>query len=230
MQKILIIEDELSIAELERDYLEVNGFSSDIATTGEEGLQMAESNTYHLILLDLMLPGIDGFELCEQLRKTFDIPILMITARKEDIDKIRGFDRGADDYIVKPFNPNELVARVKAHLNRYERLVSRNSESNTIYVEGLFIDRDSRRVFVNDEEKTFTAKEFDLLVFLATNPNRVFSKDHLFERIWGIDSMGDLTTVTVHIRKIREKIEPSPSSPKYIETIWGVGYRFLKSN
>ncbi|HLS07899.1 response regulator transcription factor [Lentibacillus sp.] len=230
MQKILIIEDELSIAELERDYLEVNGFSSDIATTGEEGLQMAESNAYNLILLDLMLPGIDGFELCEKLRKTFDIPILMITARKEDIDKIRGFDRGADDYIVKPFNPNELVARVKAHLNRYERLVSRNSESNTIYVEGLFIDRDSRRVFVNDEEKTFTAKEFDLLVFLATNPNRVFSKDHLFERIWGIDSMGDLTTVTVHIRKIREKIEPSPSSPKYIETIWGVGYRFLKSN
>ncbi|ALX49182.1 response regulator transcription factor [Lentibacillus amyloliquefaciens] len=230
MQKILIIEDELSIAELERDYLEVNGFSSDIATTGEEGLQMAESNTYHLILLDLMLPGVDGFELCEQLRKTFDIPILMITARKEDIDKIRGFDRGADDYIVKPFNPNELVARVKAHLNRYERLVTRNSESNTIHVEGLFIDRDSRRVFVNDVEKTFTVKEFDLLVFLATNPNKVFSKNHLFERIWGIDSMGDLTTVTVHIRKIREKIEPIPSNPKYIETIWGVGYRFIKSN
>ncbi|SDZ38200.1 DNA-binding response regulator, OmpR family, contains REC and winged-helix (wHTH) domain [Evansella caseinilytica] len=230
MKKILIIEDEDSIAELERDYLEVNGFSSDIAKTGEDGLRMAKSTVYNLILLDLMLPGMDGFELCKQLRKTLDIPILMITARKEDIDKIRGFDRGADDYIVKPFNPNELVARVKAHLSRYERLVNRNSESNDIQVEGLFIDRNSRRVFLHGEEKMFTAKEFDLVVFLATNPNRVFSKAHLFERIWGIDSIGDLTTVTVHIRKIREKIEQDPSNPKFIETIWGVGYRFIKED
>ncbi|GIO28809.1 response regulator transcription factor [Ornithinibacillus bavariensis] len=228
MQRILIIEDELSIAELERDYLEVNGFASDIATTGEEGLKKAETNFYNLILLDLMLPGIDGFELCKQLRKTMDIPILMITARKEDIDKIRGFDRGADDYIVKPFNPNELVARVKAHLSRYERLVNRHMEPSDIHIRELSINQNARQVFLNGEERTFTAKEFDLLVFLATNPNRVFSKEHLFERIWGFDSMGDLTTVTVHIRKIREKIEPDPAKPKFIETVWGVGYRFVK--
>ncbi len=228
MKKILIIEDELSIAQLEKDYLEFSGFSSDIATTGEEGLKMATSNVYHLILLDLMLPGIDGFELCQQLRKTLDIPILMITARKEDIDKIRGFDRGADDYIEKPFNPNELVARVKAHLARYNRLVNRHHEPQDIQVRELLIVQDSRRVFVNDIEKTLTAKEFYLLVFLAKNPNRVFSKEHLFERIWGLDSMGDLTTITVHIRKLREKIEENPSNPKFIETVWGVGYRFIK--
>lgn len=228
MQRILIIEDELSIAELERDYLEVNGFVSDIAITGEEGLEKAKTNKYDLILLDLMLPGMDGFELCKQLRKTLDIPILMITARKEDIDIIRGFDRGADDYIEKPFNPNELVARVKAHLARYERLVNRNEATNNIEVKELLIDQHSRRVYVSGVEKIFTAKEFDLLVFLATNPNRVFSKEHLFERIWGFDSMGDLATVTVHIRKIREKIEADPSKAKYIETIWGVGYRFIQ--
>ncbi|WP_062107363.1 response regulator transcription factor [Bacillus niameyensis] len=227
MKTILIIEDEVSIAELERDYLEVNGLASDIALTSQEGLQKAKTKRYDLILLDLMLPGIDGFELCKQLRETLDIPILMVTARKEDIDKIRGFDRGADDYIVKPFNPSELVARVKAHLARYERLVSRYKDPDEIRIKELMIERDSRRVLVNGEEKILTAKEFDLLFFLATNPNRVFSKDDLFERIWGLDSMGDLTTVTVHIRKIREKIEKNPSGPKYIETIWGVGYRFI---
>ncbi|WP_404450995.1 response regulator transcription factor [Virgibacillus necropolis] len=228
MKKVLIIEDEQSIAELERDYLEVNGFSSDIAMTGDEGLAKALSKSYDLILLDLMLPGLDGFELCQKIRKTVDIPILMVTARKEDIDKIRGFDRGADDYIVKPFNPNELVARVKAHIARYNRLVNRENTQNDLQIKDIYIERNSRRVLVNEEEKIFTAKEFDLLVFLATNPNRVFSKDHLFERIWGIDSMGDLTTVTVHIRKIREKIEVDPSNPEYLETIWGVGYRFKK--
>lgn len=228
MQKILIIEDERNIAELERDYLEVNGFESDIATTGEEGLKLAKKTTYNLILLDLMLPGVDGFELCKELRKILDIPILMVTARKEDIDKIRGFDRGADDYIVKPFNPNELVARVKAHITRYNRLVNREHQQSDIQIRGLAIHRNSRRVFVNDEEKLFTVKEFDLLQFLATNPNIVFSKEHLFERIWGYDSIGDTTTVTVHIRKIREKIEVDPSNPQYIETIWGVGYRFKK--
>lgn len=228
MKKILIIEDEVSIAELERDYFEVNGYTSDIALTGEEGLRKAKETVYDLILLDLMLPGVDGFELCVQLREKYDIPILLVTARKEDIDKIRGFDRGADDYIVKPFNPNELVARVKAHLSRYDRLVHRDSESDDIQIDGLHIDRNSRRVSIEGEEKICTAKEFDLLVFLATHPNRVFSKEHLFERIWGIDSMGDITTVTVHIRKIREKIEQNSSKPKFIETIWGVGYRFKK--
>ncbi|MGD6846900.1 response regulator transcription factor [Rossellomorea aquimaris] len=228
MQKILIIEDEADIAELERDYLEVNGFDSDIASTGEEGLNLARTHSYSLILLDLMLPGIDGFQLCKKLREFLDIPILMVTARKEDIDKIRGFDRGADDYIVKPFTPNELVARVKAHIARYNRLINREEKKKEIEIKNLMVDLDSRRVFVDEDEKTFTAKEFDLLVFLATHPNRVFSKEHLFERIWGYDSLGDITTVTVHIRKIREKIEQDPSTPEFIETIWGVGYRFKK--
>lgn len=228
MQTILIIEDEQSIAELMRDYLEVNGFESDIAATGDEGLEKALSNPYDLILLDLMLPGMDGLELCKAIRAELDIPILMVTARKEDIDKIRGFDRGADDYIEKPFNPNELVARVKAHISRFNRLVNRGSIASSLQIKGLEIDRPSRRVTVNGDEKMLTAKEFDLLLFLASNPNQVFSKEHLFERIWGLDSLGDLTTVTVHIRKLREKIEESPSDPKFIETIWGVGYRFKK--
>lgn len=228
MPKVLIIEDEQNIAELERDYLEVNGIDSDIATTGEEGMKLATENDYNLILLDLMLPGIDGFELCKRLRQTLDIPILMVTARKEDIDKIRGFDRGADDYIVKPFNPNELVARVKAHISRYERLTKKNQNQNEIQVRNLRIDPDSRSVYIQEKEKIFTAKEFDLLFFLASNPNIVFTKEQLFERIWGYDSLGDISTVTVHIRKIREKIEDEPSNPEYIETIWGVGYRFNK--
>lgn len=228
MPRVLIIEDELDIAELERDYLEVNGIESDIALTGEEGLKLATENDYDLILLDLMLPGIDGFDLCKRLRETLDIPILMVTARKEDIDKIRGFDRGADDYIVKPFNPNELVARVKAHISRYERLTKKNLNQNEIYIKNLRIDSHSRRVYIDEKEKIFTAKEFDLLFFLASNPNIVFTKEQLFERIWGYDSLGDITTVTVHIRKIREKIEKDPSNPEYIETIWGVGYRFRK--
>lgn len=228
MQKVLIIEDEMNIAELEKDYLEVNGFESDIATTGEEGLQLAKTNSYQLILLDLMLPGIDGFTIAKELRKTLEIPILMVTARKEDIDKIRGFDRGADDYIVKPFNPNELVARVKAHIARYNRLTNQGQKENSIEINDLVIHSESRQVLVHDEEKIFTAKEFDLLYFLATNRNIVFSKEQLFERIWGYDALGDNSTVTVHIRKIREKIEKDPANPQLIETIWGVGYRFKK--
>ncbi|GIN58535.1 DNA-binding response regulator [Lederbergia ruris] len=198
------------------------------ATTGEKGLELARNHTYDLILLDLMLPGIDGFELCKMLRQTLDIPILMVTARKEDIDKIRGFDRGADDYIVKPFNPSELVARVKAHLSRYDRLINREAKQHHIQIKGLTIQSDSRQVFLHGEERMLTAKEFDLLQFLATNPNIVFTKEQLMERIWGYDAVGDLTTVTVHVRKIREKIEEDPSNPQLIETIWGVGYRFKK--
>ncbi|MBM7554230.1 response regulator transcription factor [Thalassobacillus pellis] len=228
MAKILIIEDERSIAELERDYLEVNGYTSDIATNGNTGMELARKNKYDLILLDLMLPGTDGYELCRKLRKLLDIPILMVTAKKEDIDKIKGFERGADDYIVKPFNPGELVARVKAHLARYERLVNRQSEPEDIRINGLHIDLISRRVYVNGTEKVMTAKEFDLLLLLATHPDRVFTRDELFERIWGFDSMGDMTTVTVHIRKIREKLEEDSSAPDLIETVWGVGYRLKK--
>ncbi|UUZ95619.1 response regulator transcription factor [Paenibacillus sp. P25] len=170
----------------------------------------------------------DGFEICRRIRSEKDIPILMVSAKKEDIDKIRGLGLGADDYIIKPFSPGELVARVKAHLSRYERLLGhREVKNEEIRIRGLQIDKGARRVFVNGKEVAFTTKEFDLLTFLATNPNRVFSKDHLFEQIWGMDSMGDISTVTVHIRKLREKIELDPSKPQYIDTIWGAGYRFM---
>jgi DNA-binding response OmpR family regulator len=228
MPKVLIIEDELHIAELERDYLESYGMESEIATTGEEGLQKALAHPYDLILLDLMLPGINGLDLCKRLRQHLDVPILIVTAKKDDIDKIRGFDRGADDYIEKPFNPSELVARIKAHIARYNRLVQRDGDDHVIKSRELVIDTRSRRVFVNGAECSLTAKEFDLLAFLAAHPNIVFSKEHLFERIWSADSIGDHSTITVHVRKIREKIEDDPSDPVHIETIWGVGYRFKK--
>lgn len=228
MRKILIIEDEESIANLEKDYLELSGFEVDIVSTGDEGLVSAKRVKYDLILLDIMLPGIDGFELCQKFRQFVDIPILMVTARKEDIDKIKGFNRGADDYIVKPFNPNELVARVKAHISRYDRLTNQQQKDSSISINGLVIDHRDRRIYVNEEERILTAKEFDLLYFLTNNPNQVFSKEQLLERIWGgYDALGDSTTVTVHIRKLREKIEKDPAKPpRYIETIWGVGYRF----
>ncbi|PWU66626.1 response regulator transcription factor [Gracilibacillus dipsosauri] len=226
MRKILIIEDEESIANLEKDYLELSGFEVDIVSTGDEGLVSAKRVKYELILLDIMLPGIDGFELCQKFRQFVDIPILMVTARKEDIDKIKGFNRGADDYIVKPFNPNELVARVKAHISRYDRLTNQQQKDSSISINGLVIDHRDRRIYVNEEERILTAKEFDLLYFLTNNPNQVFSKEQLLERIWGYDALGDSTTVTVHIRKLREKIEKDPAKPRYIETIWGVGYRF----
>lgn len=230
MKKILIIEDEKSIAELERDYLEINGFKTDIVLTGDAGLHKALTHEYDLILLDVMLPNLDGFEVCKRIRNSMDIPIIMVTAKKEEIDKIRGLGLGADDYMVKPFSPNEMVARVKAHLNRYERLsMKQRPETQIIDIRSLSINRSDRRVFVNNQEVILTTKEFDVLVFLAMNPNQVFSKEHLFERIWGYDSAGDITTVTVHIRKIREKIEHNPSIPEYIETVWGAGYRF-KSN
>ncbi len=227
MKKILIIEDDISIAELERDYLEIDGFSVDIETSGQRGLKIAESAEYDLIILDLMLPEINGFEICRKLRSEKNIPILMVSARKEDIDKIRGLGLGADDYITKPFSPGELVARVKAHLARYERLFKhKEQKEELIEIRGLSIDKSSRRVYVNGEEIPFTTKEFDLLALLAANPDRVFSKEEIFERIWGYDCFGDVATVTVHIRKIREKIEIDPPNPQYIETLWGAGYRF----
>ncbi|MCX8132184.1 MAG: response regulator transcription factor [Clostridia bacterium] len=227
MKRILIIEDEASIAELERDYLEINGFSVIIENSGDTGLKRAVGEEFDLIVLDLMLPKIDGFEICRQIRNEKNTPILMVSARKEDIDKIRGLGLGADDYITKPFSPSELVARVKAHITRYERLVGNNKQKDEeIRIRGLRIDKASRRVFVNDTEVVLTTKEFDLLVFLALNPNRVFSKEEIFDRIWGMDSIGDIATVTVHIKKIREKVELDSSNPQYIETIWGAGYRF----
>ncbi len=227
MSKILIVEDELSIAELEKDYLELSSFDVDIETDGKSGLERALSEEYDMIILDLMLPEINGFEICKKIREEKNIPILMVSAKKEDVDKIHGFGLGADDYITKPFSPSELVARVKAHLARYQRLVSSATQENDIIeIRGIKIDKTARRVYVNGEEKAFTTKEFDLLTFLASHPNRVFKKEELFREIWDMDSIGDIATVTVHIKKIREKIEFDTSKPQYIETIWGVGYRF----
>ncbi|MBO5451651.1 MAG: response regulator transcription factor [Lachnospiraceae bacterium] len=227
MSKILIIEDEEAIAELEKDYLEMSGYEVLIENDGTKGLQVALKESIDLLVLDLMLPGVDGYEICKQVREEKNIPILMVSAKKDDIDKIRGLGLGADDYMTKPFSPSELVARVKAHLSRYERLVGSTQKSNDIVeIRGIKIDKTARRVFINGEEKIFTTKEFDLLTFLAENPNHVFTKDELFREIWDMESIGDIATVTVHIKKIREKIEFDTSKPQYIETIWGVGYRF----
>lgn len=227
MSKILIIEDEEAIAELEKDYLELSGFEVDIENNGEAGLKKALEDDYDLFLLDLMLPGVDGFDICKEIRTAKNTPVLMVSARKDDIDKIRGLGLGADDYITKPFSPSELVARVKAHLARYERLIGSGTKENEIIeIRDLKIDKSARRVWVRGEEKTLTTKEFDLLAFLASNPNKVFTKAELFRQIWEMESVGDIATVTVHIKKIREKIELNTAKPQYIETIWGVGYRF----
>ena len=227
MSKILIVEDEEAIADLEKDYLELSGFDVEIENDGISGLERALSEEFDMYILDLMLSGTDGFEICKKIREKKNTPILMVSAKKDDIDKIRGLGLGADDYITKPFSPSELVARVKAHLARYERLIGSNVQKNDIIeIRGIRIDKTARRVWVNDEEKQFTTKEFDLLTFLAENPNHVFTKDELFSKIWDMESIGDIATVTVHIKKIREKIEFNTAKPQYIETIWGVGYRF----
>ncbi len=227
MSKILIIEDEVAIAELQKDYLEINEFEVTIENDGEKGLEAALNEEFDLVILDLMLPGMDGYEICKNIRNEKNIPIIIVSAKKDDIDKVRGLGLGADDYMTKPFSPSELVARVKAHLSRYERLVNTSQKVNDmVEVRGIKIDKTARRVYINGEEKVFTTKEFDLLTFLAENPNRVFSKDELFREIWDMESIGDIATVTVHIKKIREKIEDDTSNPQYIETIWGVGYRF----
>lgn len=229
MSKILIIEDEESIAELEKDYLEISGYEVETESNGAKGLKKALENDYDLFILDLMLPEMDGFEICKKIREKKNTPILMVSAKKDDIDKIRGLGLGADDYITKPFSPSELVARVKSHLTRYERLVgsaAQGKENKIVEIRGIRIDKTARRVWVNEEERQFTTKEFDLLTFLAENPNHVYTKEELFREIWDMEAVGDIATVTVHIKKIREKIEMVTSKPQYIETIWGVGYRF----
>ena len=227
MKKILIVEDELPIAELEKDYLELSDFEVTIETDGIEGEAKAMSGEYDLLILDVMLPGQDGFEICRKYREKYLAPVIVVSAKMEDIDKIHGLGLGADDYMTKPFSPSELVARVKAHLARYERLIGSSVDENEIIeIRGLKIDTTARRVWVNGEEKSFTTKEFDLLTFLAGHPNHVYSKEELFREIWDMESVGDIATVTVHIKKIREKIEYDTSHPQYIETIWGVGYRF----
>lgn len=228
MKKILIVEDDLSIAELQKDYLEVSGFQVKICTDGVSGLNEIKENKYDLIILDVMLPKMDGFDILRIIHENKDMPVLMVSAKKEEIDKIKGLSLGADDYITKPFSPGELVARVKSHIQNYERLKSKfdnKPNNNVICIRGLEINKDSRQVFINEKEVSLAQKEFDLLFHMAQHPNMVFGKDELFESIWGLDSLGDSATVTVHIRRIREKIEFNPSKPQYVETVWGVGYR-----
>lgn len=232
MKRILIVEDDRDIAALEADYLEANGYEVALAITGTEGMKLALEKTYDLLLLDVMLPGVDGFEICKAVRREREIPILLVTAKQQAVDKIRGLGIGADDYIVKPFDPSELVARVKAHLDRYERLTGARESGAAPEMDGwldlgrLRLGLQSYRVIVEEKEVRLTNKEFELLRFLATNPDIVFSKETLFDRIWGMDAMGDTATVTVHINHIREKIEADPSNPAYIQTVWGAGYRF----
>ncbi len=227
MNRILIIEDDTSIAELEKDYLEMSGYKVDIASDGEIGLSMISTGNYELIVLDLMLPEVDGYEILRQIGETKDIPIIVLSAKDEEMYKIKALNLGADDYVTKPFGMGEFVARVNGHLKIYEKLKNTGtSKKKVLHVRNLTIDEEDRRVYIGDKEIFFTQKEYDLLVFMAKNPNRVFSKDHLFERIWGMDALSDTTTVTVHISKIREKIEENPSKPQYLETVWGIGYRF----
>ena len=233
MQKrILVVEDDHDIATLETDYLEANGYLVEHAEHGGHGLELALKNDYDLLLLDVMLPGTDGFEICKAVRRQKEIPILLVTARQDSVDKVRGLGLGADDYIIKPFDPTELVARVRSHLTRYERLTGIQGGSQTEFKEQwldfgrLKVGVNSYKVIADEREVRLTNKEFELLRFLATNPNIVFSKETLFDRIWGMDSMGDTATVTVHINHIREKIERDPGKPEFIGTVWGAGYRF----
>ena len=227
MSKILIIEDDLDIAEVEKDYLELSGYNVDIVHNGIDGINAVKGADYSLILLDLMLPGLDGFSVCKKLRGITDVPVLMVTARKEDVDKIRGLGLGADDYIEKPFSPSVLVARVKANLAQYDRLKKSGTEKQVVLTIGDFtVNTSTRRVYVRNEEKPLKNMEYELLLFLMTNADMVFDRETLYERIWGLDSMGDNATVAVHINRLREKLEKDPANPEYIETVWGAGYRF----
>lgn len=227
MAKILIVEDEEAIADLEKDYLENASFQVDLAIDGEQGYHLALTGKYDLIILDVMLPKMDGFTLLKKIREDQNIPILLVTAKKEDIDKIRGLGLGADDYITKPFSPGELVARVKAHLNRYQSIIEdRDFTGDVLHIRGIKLDKTARRVFVLGQEKRLTTKEFDLLLFFMEHPNQVFTKEELFKEVWDNDYYGDIATVVVHIKKLREKIEADPVNPQYIVTVWGCGYRF----
>ncbi|MCI1931579.1 MAG: response regulator transcription factor [Clostridia bacterium] len=226
MKRILIIEDDYAIAAIERDYLEIENFEIEICEDGLQGLKKALNGNFDLIMLDLMLPSIDGFTVCRKLREKLDIPILMITARREDIDKICGLGLGADDYIVKPFSPSVLVARVKAHLAQYDRLKQKGTPKPEISIGAICVNTNTHRVYVNEEERDLKNKEYELLLFLMLNADIVFSKETLYEQIWGMDAMGDNATVAVHINRLREKIEDDPSNPRYIQTVWGAGYRF----
>ncbi|OBR68498.1 DNA-binding response regulator [Paenibacillus oryzae] len=227
MKNILIIEDDMAIAEIERDFLEIEGFEATIAADGNEGLRLALTGSYDMILLDLMLPGMSGYELCKAIREKYDIPILMVTAKSEIVDKVRGLGVGADDYIAKPFSPTELIARVKANLAQYERLTNGGANrTREVHAGPVRINQLTHRVYVHQKEVEFKNKEYELLLFLVSNPDIVFSKEQLYERIWEMDAIGDLKTVAVHINRLREKIESDPQYPKHIQTVWGAGYRF----
>lgn len=229
MKKILIIEDNEKIAGIEKDFLEMNGYAVTVVTDGIKGMEEALTGEYALILLDLMLPGMDGLEICKRIRDKVKIPILMVTARIEDVEKVHGLGLGADDYIPKPFSPTELVARVKSHIAQYERLTSTASgEQKTQDIDFGFLrlNPQTRKVYVNGKEIDLKNKEYELLFYFVSNPNFVFTKEHLYERIWGMDAFGDLKTVSVHISRLREKIEKDPQNPEYIQTVWGAGYRF----
>lgn len=227
MKNILIIEDDIDIAELERDYLGLNGYKAEIIQDGAEGLKKAQIGNYDVIIVDLMLPNKNGYEIIKEIRRNKEIPIIVVSARTDDIDKIRGLEFGADDYLTKPFSPAELMARIKSHINRYERLKGNSVVSLEVITRGgLEINVDSHRVLVNGKEIQLTSKEYGILVFLASNPNIVFTKEQIFDRVWGDESFGDTATVPVHIQKIRKKIEKDSSNPEFIETLWGTGYRF----
>lgn len=225
MSNILIIEDDVNIAELEKDYLEISGYHVKIVSDGLEGIEEARRGHYDLIIIDVMLPGVDGFQICKTLRGVLDIPMIMVSANGDDIDKIRGLGLGANDYITKPFSPNELVARVNSHVKNYMRL-TKDVDEDVIESGQMVIDKSKRVVEIAGKEITLTIKEFDILALLAKNKGKVFSKEDIFEKIWLVDSIGDMSTVTVHVRNLREKIEKEPTKPKYIETVWGVGYKF----
>jgi DNA-binding response OmpR family regulator len=226
MKKVLIVEDDLNIAELERDYLQLNGYQAEIVQDGVTGIKKAVSGLFDIVVVDLMLPRKDGYEIIREIRKRHEIPVIIVSAKNEDIDKIRGLDIGADDYLTKPFSPAELIARIKSHLNRYERLKGNNKTYEIIHHKGLEINTASRQVSVNGKEIQLTTKEYELLVFLASHPNIVFTKERLLDAIWGDEYYGDTATIAVHIQKIRKKIESDPANPAYIETLWGAGYRF----
>jgi DNA-binding response OmpR family regulator len=227
MKKILIIEDDMSISELQKDYLEMSGYEVACAFDGSSGLEKIKNESFDLIILDLMLPQKHGFEILREISDSKQIPVLIVSAKSDETFKIKGLNLGADDYITKPFGMGELVARVNSHIKTYEKLKQvHGSKKKMLVVGALSIDKQDRRVFLDDNEVVLTQKEFDLLLFMAENPNRVFDKEELFERVWGYDSFSDASTITVHIARIREKIETNPERRQYIETVWGAGYRF----
>ena len=226
MKRILIIEDDLAIAEIERDFLQIEGFEVVIATDGLDGYKKAKEKKYDLILLDLMLPNMNGYDICRNIRDEVEVPIIMVTAKGEDTDKVRGLGLGADDYISKPFSPTELVARVKANLAQYDRLKSRGKNAEELSAGPILLNLSTRRVYVHGTEIELKHKEYELLTFLISHPDMVFSKEHLYEQIWGMDALGDLKTIAVNISRLRERIEKDPQNPKHIQTVWGAGYRF----